>query len=163
MSDYIIDDARNRRFDQVWSRVAQAAPQVGLPRPDAAMPLREFIDEKHRFASLFKELAQRCSGGSRQALAGISAGEREYMVRLQTELFLLSGELHSPAELCSCIDGTLTALGTAYREKAQIKQRYAVEAASCGDPRLEALYGEIAGFTSRQMEILSRLVEKAMS
>jgi Uncharacterized conserved protein len=124
--------------------------------------LKDFIDYEYQTIQLYKKLAMCCTGFNRQELMRISADEKMHMCKLQTELFLISGDTHCPTPVCTRIDGVMRALSMAYRHELEAEEAYLDAAKETRRSELARLYRCIAEDECRHAKTIRGIIERAM-
>lgn len=142
------------RFSAVWERVSQ--------KEDDESALCRLIEGEKQTTAYYRALSKRCSGQIRQALLRMAADEQRHMRLLQTELFLLRGELHLPPDSTAPGDGLLSACRLAWQGEKETEADYLRAAQTTGRPELAELYRQIAPEEAKHAKILRQLIAKSM-
>ena len=124
--------------------------------------LKDFIDYEYQTIQLYRKLAMCCTCFNRQELMSICTDEKMHMCKLQTELFLISGDTHCPTPVCTRIDGAMRALSMAYRHELEAEEAYLDAAKETRRPELARLYRCIAEEECRHAKMIRGIIERAM-
>lgn len=162
MSDIIKEGPVLASFEAIWGRITGECAGRAAAAADNPAVLKRFVDAENRAADFYNELSRRCTGAARQELVKLSAQEKKHMCLLQTELFLITGDIHTPPDSCPRIDGVLTALGMAYRDEREAEAAYMRAAEETGREELSELYKSIAVQEAGHAGIIRGMVKKVM-
>jgi len=152
-------------FETVWRRVSGGGEKpAGRPKPPRPPEdrLRSLLEQSRRTAADLAALARRAPRRLAPALAKLAAGQREDARRLHVESFLHTGTLSPPAPYRPAAEAFLPALRRAWLETGEAAGALDRAGRETDDPRLAALYGELARSARAREEALRRLISAAL-
>lgn len=149
-----------KEFDGVWQRV-QGREHPAEAASCAAPTLEQMIRSEAEREQYYRALARLAEGRSTAELDTMAAECRENCKRLQTELFLETGNTCVPEPGPLPNDGFLGYLRRAYLRENAAAREY-LEAAAGDDRALSGLYGELSGQCTRRSEKLYALVSRVL-
>lgn len=161
MENNILQDLKN--FDNVWMRVSEyASDPVHMAEKGDEAVLKAFIEDESKDLAFYIDLACKCRAPGSVIIRGIAADERRHLKILQTEYFLLTGDSCVPSRSCPYTDGVLSALRKAYIHETEENKEYLKASEETKNPRLGALYEELAADEKRHLDRIRKLIEISM-
>ena len=170
-------------FERVWRRVMpedradcpftlpEEEPAPAEPERAAAPPaepgpagagadLQAYINGELAGWRQCRALARRLPGRAGQALAAVAAGELRHAKRLSALYFLLTGVRYWPRQGEGALPRSLpAALRERFWAASRAAEAYRAAARRAGDPRLEALFSQLAGEEEAHLQSVQDALE----
>lgn len=156
------------KFDAVWQRVMPEAFENNMlhtapsKRADDAWQLRAFMDDEAADARIYCLLADKCTGGTRQALLKISSDERCHFKKLRAALFILTGEMYTPPDACPLIYSAPDMLRRKYMGEKDGAAAYRTAAEKTSNKELAEKYLALSEDETQHSRMLGCIIENMM-
>ena len=142
---------------RVWPRVRGDAPTAPLPAQDAPEALAALIRAETAALRSYEAMTEKTDGAAAAAWAGLAAGSRRQIRRLQSEYYLRSGDSCPVPGEAARKSGTWKEPRRAWQGAGQAERAYLEAAGRAEDAMLRAVFAEGAELKRRQLEELRAL------
>jgi rubrerythrin len=150
------------KFNDVWRRVMpeEKDKEKNLGSNEVEI-LAGFIDDEFSDSRYYKALASKCGNKNIAAIfCRLSREEYIHMRRLQTEYFLLTGDIKKTEPACISVSSIPEALRTRYMGETEGAEAYKKAALYAGNDRRSRLYSELAEDETRHAGEIFKLIEQ---
>lgn len=146
-------------FGSVWRRVEQSSES--MPVQDTAGIIGKFIDGEYKSALYYKAMAMRSrSRAAEAAFIRLSDMEYAHMRRLQTEYFILTGDIKKTTRENFIISSFPEALRRRYSAEREEMDAYKKASLQISDRRIAGIMESISKEEAGHMELIYGMIEK---
>lgn len=146
-----LDNLDLDNFESVWNRVSPHTTDnrniTTEEKEDksAEKLLAEFIKNEHESSQFYKSLSLKTKNRNTSSIfSKLSSYEAHHMQRLQTEYFLLTGDIISVESYSGVINFTPEALYLAYKAEVKSHKEYEKAALTTSDKELSRLFSHLS-------------------